>query len=82
MTPLVAVVVSQAKAQDRGPISREDYLQRVGRPCPCPDNVAKDRSSCGKRSAYCRPGGYEPLCYLEDKTPDQMKVRRLALCGW
>ena len=21
---------------------------------------------CGKRSAYSKPGGYEPLCYVSD----------------
>ena len=31
-------------------------------PCPCPYNIARNGSSCGKRSAYSRPGGYAPLC--------------------
>ncbi|HSC74770.1 MAG TPA: hypothetical protein VLB90_00870 [Pseudomonadales bacterium] len=37
--------------------------------CPCPYNTAKNGSSCGKRSAYSRPGGEAPLCYKNDVTP-------------
>ena len=28
-------------------------------------------NKCGKRSAYSKPGGYDPLCYKRD-IPDQM----------
>jgi hypothetical protein len=34
--------------------------------CPCPYNRAANGSSCGKRSAYSRPGGASPLCYPDD----------------
>ena len=34
--------------------------------CPCPYNFARNGSSCGRRSAYSRPGGYSPLCYPSD----------------
>ena len=34
--------------------------------CPCPYNTAANGSSCGKRSAYNKPGGAEPLCYETD----------------
>jgi hypothetical protein len=44
--------------------SRQDYLRTRG--CPCPDNRAKDGSSCGGRSAACRPGGAAPYCYMAD----------------
>ena len=37
-------------------------------PCPCPYNVDRGGRSCGRRSAYSRPGGYEPLCYPGDVT--------------
>ena len=36
--------------------------------CPCPYNRASNGSRCGKRSAYSRPGGAEPLCYERDVT--------------
>ena len=35
-------------------------------PCPCPYNTTRNGSSCGKRSARSRPGGYSPLCYPAD----------------
>jgi hypothetical protein len=47
--------------------SREAYY-RTGHPCACPDDTARDGSSCGRRSAYSRPGGAEPLCYPSDVT--------------
>ena len=34
--------------------------------CPCPYNTARNGNSCGRRSAYSRPGGYSPLCYPTD----------------
>jgi hypothetical protein len=37
--------------------------------CPCPYNRASNGSSCGRRSAYSRPGGYSPICYPNDVTP-------------
>lgn len=44
--------------------------------CPCPYNRASNGSSCGKRSAYSRPGGASPLCYLEDITPKMVEQYR------
>src|SRR5258708_22930906 len=32
-----------------------DSLSRYPGPCPCPYNVARNGSRCGKRSAYSRP---------------------------
>lgn len=40
--------------------------------CPCPYNVARNGSSCGARSAYAKPGGYDPLCYPKDITPSML----------
>jgi hypothetical protein len=37
--------------------------------CPCPYNRTSNGSSCGRRSAYSRPGGYAPVCYPQDVTP-------------
>jgi hypothetical protein len=36
--------------------------------CPCPYNTDRAGRSCGKRSAYRRPGGRVPLCYESDIT--------------
>ena len=37
--------------------------------CPCPYNRASNGSSCGRRNAYSKPGGYSPICYTSDVTP-------------
>jgi hypothetical protein len=44
-----------------------DY-KATGHPCACPYDVARNGSSCGRRSAYSRPGGTAPLCYPNDVT--------------
>lgn len=49
-------------------IINESIANYSGR-CPCPYNRASNGSSCGKRSAYSRAGGYAPLCYDNDVTP-------------
>jgi hypothetical protein len=36
--------------------------------CPCPYNVDRAGRSCGRRSAYTRPGGATPICYPDDVT--------------
>jgi hypothetical protein len=46
-------------------IINESIANYSGR-CPCPYNRASNGSSCGKRSAYSRAGGYAPLCYASD----------------
>ena len=42
--------------------------------CACPYNRASNGSKCGKRSAYLKPGGAEPLCYAGDIS-DEMVTR-------
>lgn len=34
--------------------------------CPCPYHSDRAGRSCGRRSAYSRPGGAAPLCYPRD----------------
>ena len=42
--------------------------------CPCPYTVAKDGSSCGKRSAYnTKTGDEKPVCFESDITPKMLK---------
>ena len=38
--------------------------------CACPYQGTSNGSRCGKRSAYSKPGGYEPLCFPKDITED------------
>jgi hypothetical protein len=40
--------------------------------CPCPYHEARDGRSCGRRSAYSRAGGEEPLCYPEDVSDEMV----------
>lgn len=35
--------------------------------CDCPYDTDKRGRSCGKRSAYSRPGGRSPVCYVRDR---------------
>jgi hypothetical protein len=44
--------------------------------CPCPYNTDRAGRSCGRRSAYSRPGGYSPKCYASDVTAAEVKAYR------
>ena len=44
--------------------------------CACPYNTARNGSTCGRRSAYSRPGGAAPLCYPKDVTDDMVRKYR------
>jgi hypothetical protein len=44
--------------------------------CPCPYSIASNGSSCGRRSAYSKPGGYDPICYPNDVTPEMVRQYR------
>lgn len=35
--------------------------------CDCPYDTDRRGRSCGKRSAYSRPGGRSPICYMRDQ---------------
>jgi hypothetical protein len=41
--------------------------------CPCPYNLAANGTKCGKRSAWSRAGGYSPICYPEEVTPQMIE---------
>jgi hypothetical protein len=55
--------------------SRDRYYAR-GRPCACPDDTMRNGRACGSRSAYSRPGGAAPLCYVHDVTPAMIDAFR------
>jgi uncharacterized protein YgiM (DUF1202 family) len=46
--------------------------------CPCPYNADRGGRSCGRRSAYTRPGGYAPLCFAKDITPEMVAAYRAS----
>ena len=46
--------------------------------CACPYNSARNGSSCGRRSAWSRGGGYAPVCYAGDVSRTQVNSWRAA----
>ncbi|HEY5800545.1 MAG TPA: hypothetical protein VIT92_10010 [Burkholderiaceae bacterium] len=40
--------------------------------CACPYNTMRNGRSCGGRSAWSRRGGYAPICYENEVTPEMM----------
>jgi hypothetical protein len=75
---MLALGVTWSSAQNRAEsdqqikqkLIRESIASYSGN-CPCPYNTDRAGRSCGRRSAYSRPGGRQPLCYERDVT-DQM----------
>jgi hypothetical protein len=55
--------------------SRAAYYA-TGHPCACPEDRARNGSRCGGRSAYSRPGGASPKCYVSDVTPSEIEAYR------
>lgn len=47
-------------------------IYHAKRPCACPEDTAQNRSRCGRRSAYDRPGGASPRCYVKDVRPNEI----------
>lgn len=46
--------------------------------CPCPYNTDRAGRSCGRRSAYSRPGGASPVCYEADVTASMVAAFRAS----
>ena len=68
---LVSATAGMTDAQVKQAIIRESIAGYPG-PCACPYNVDRRGHACGRRSAYSRPGGYSPLCYPSDVTPEMV----------
>jgi hypothetical protein len=69
---------AQAQRSDaaiRRAIVRESIASYPGN-CPCPYNTDRAGRSCGRRSAYSRPGGYAPKCYPGDVTAAELRAYR------
>ena len=62
---------TMSDAQVRQAIIRESLTSYPGT-CPWPYNTDRAGRSCGRRSAYSRPGGYSPICYETDVTPQMV----------
>jgi hypothetical protein len=67
-TPPPAAITDDAIADIIVQSSRNKYYA-TGKPCACPFDKARDGTSCGRRSAYSRTGGADPLCYRSDVKP-------------
>lgn len=52
----------------------QESIKQYSGSCPCPYNVTKSGSRCGKRSAYSKPKGYSPKCYIEDITVQEVSL--------
>ena len=46
--------------------------------CACPFNSARNGSSCGRRSAWSKAGGYSPICYKKEVTKEMIKDWRAS----
>jgi len=44
--------------------------------CACPYSQDRAGRNCGRRSAYSKPGGSRPLCYLDDVTAEMVRRQR------
>lgn len=44
--------------------------------CACPFNRARNGSSCGRRSAWSKAGGYSPICYKDEVTQEMIEEWR------
>ena len=64
---ILFLVVSLSKAKSPEEMIKESIANYPGK-CPCPYSIMSNGKKCGKRSAYSKPGGYEPLCYVSDIT--------------
>jgi hypothetical protein len=44
----------------------EDSISSYPGVSACPFNAARNGSSCGRRSAWSKQGGYAPVCYKKE----------------
>lgn len=54
-------------------------ISRYRGSCPCPFNVDRGGRSCGRRSAYSKPGGAAPICYEQDVSIEMIEQMRAQL---
>ncbi len=71
----MAAFAAPPDADIKQAIIRESIATYPGN-CPCPYNVDRRGHSCGRRSAYSKPGGYSPICYPADVTPEMVRQYR------
>lgn len=72
---LPAFAKGLSDAQIKQQIIKESIADYSGS-CACPYNTDRAGRSCGRRSAYSKPGGFAPICYDKDVTPEMVKEWR------
>lgn len=50
----------------------EDSIASYPGVCACPFNAARNGSSCGRRSAWSKQGGYAPVCYKKEVSKEMV----------
>ncbi|WP_133745758.1 MULTISPECIES: hypothetical protein [Pantoea] len=50
----------------------EDSIASYPGVCACPFNTARNGSSCGRRSAWSKQGGYSPICYKKEVSKEMV----------
>ena len=67
MFTIVILLSNQGQTQTQTPekMIKESTANYPGK-CPYPYSIMNNGHKCGKRSAYSKPGGYKPLCYVSD----------------
>ena len=65
----------QSDAAIRQAIVRQSIAVYSGS-CPCPYSTDRAGRSCGRRSAYSRPGGESPKCYPADVSAAEVRAWR------
>lgn len=81
---LLALVIGWPSANQAGNFSDKEIRQQMIKEsiasysgnCPCPYNRDQAGRRCGKRSAWSKPGGAEPLCYKDDVSDEMVKRYR------
>jgi hypothetical protein len=71
MLSMAASAAELSDAQIRQALIQQSIGAYAGN-CPCPYNVDRAGRQCGRRSAYSKQGGYSPLCYPADVTPEMI----------
>lgn len=81
---ILAIIFAAQPAQARlsdaqiGQRIIEESISSYPGNCPCPYNVDRAGRSCGRRSAYSRPGGYSPKCYASDVSEAEVRAYRAS----
>jgi hypothetical protein len=69
--PSAAAAAELSNEQIRQALMQQSIAAHAGN-CACPYQVDRAGRKCGRRSAYSKQGGDEPLCYASDVTPEMI----------